>query len=243
MLTGLLSVVVPVYNVKEYVEECITSILNQTYTNIELILVINGPTDGSDEICRQFAERDKRIKLVGIKENQGVCWAWKKGTDAASGEYITFVDADDYILGDYFQQLMSFKNYDIVSTAYDKIERSGIYRVANLVAAGLYDKGEKLDYVLSNMLCFENRKCVAGIHPSVWGKRMKTDMVQECWDEINDDFAYFVDVVFSCCILLKCDNIYVSEFSGYCWRTRAGSSTHSAIKDYWGGVGGSTISC
>ena len=238
----LLSVVVSVYNVKEYVEECITSILDQTYTNIELILVVNGPTDGSDEICRRSAEQDDRVKLVEIKDNQGVCLAWKKGTYAASGKYITFVDADDYILEDYFQRLMMYKNFDLVSSAYDKIEEEyGTSKVSNLVAAGSYDKGEKLDYVLKNMLSFNNRKNAADIHPSVWGKLMRTSMVRECWDEIADDFAYHVDEVFSCCMLLKCDNIYVSDMSGYCWRIRTDSSTHSPIQDYLG-VENSTIS-
>lgn len=109
----MLSVVVSMHNVKEYVEERIASILNQTYTNLELVLGINGPTDGPDQICREYAQKDDRIKLLEIEEKHGVLRAWKAGILAAIGERLTF--ADDYIDVDLFQRLMDEAgNFDLI---------------------------------------------------------------------------------------------------------------------------------
>ena len=92
----LFSVIVPVYNIEEYLKKCITSIIEQTYKNIEIILIDDGSTDKSALICDEFAEKDKRIKVVH-KENGGVVSARKVGISIASGEYVVSVDGDDWI--------------------------------------------------------------------------------------------------------------------------------------------------
>ena len=106
MADDLLSIVVPVYNVRNYVDECLSSILSQTYRNLEIIIVLDAPTDGSDEICRRYAERDKRVKLIVFEENKGLFRARASGFEAASGRYVGSVDADDYIDRDMYQNLM-----------------------------------------------------------------------------------------------------------------------------------------
>ena len=90
------SIIVPVYNVEEYFEECIQSIISQTYTNIEIILVDDGSTDGSGRMCDEYAKQDPRIVVVH-KENGGLSSARNAGLDVATGEYIQFIDSDDYI--------------------------------------------------------------------------------------------------------------------------------------------------
>lgn len=92
----LISVVVPVYNVEEFLNECLQSIVNQTYKNIEVILLDDGSTDKSLDICKKFEELDKRIKVIH-KKNSGAADSRNVGVQKASGEYITFVDSDDYI--------------------------------------------------------------------------------------------------------------------------------------------------
>jgi len=92
----LISVVVPVYNAKRYLPQCVTSVLNQTYQNIELILVDDGSNDGSGEICDKFRQRDPRVKLIR-QPNSGVSAARNSGIQAATGKYLTFVDADDWV--------------------------------------------------------------------------------------------------------------------------------------------------
>lgn len=100
----LVSVIVPVYNVEKYLARCLNSIVNQTYQNIEIILVNDGSTDASGEICRQYAQRDARIRLF-TQENQGQSVARNVGLDHMRGEYIVFVDSDDYI-STYFVEIL-----------------------------------------------------------------------------------------------------------------------------------------
>lgn len=103
--TPLLSVIVPVYNVEEYVGRCIESILNQTYQNLELILVDDGAKDSSGAICDSYAETDPRIRVIH-KENGGLSSARNTGIEQAKGEYITFVDSDDWIEADAYEHLL-----------------------------------------------------------------------------------------------------------------------------------------
>ena len=102
----LISVIVPVYNVERYLPRCIESILKQTYTNFELILVDDGTPDRSGIICDRYAERDTRIRVIH-KENGGVSTARNAGIDVAKGEWITFVDSDDWISENYIDVLVS----------------------------------------------------------------------------------------------------------------------------------------
>lgn len=98
----LISIVIPVYKVEEYLDRCIDSILNQTYTKYELILVDDGSPDRSGEICDQYADRDQRITVIHQK-NQGPSAARNNGIERAKGKYLMFVDADDYITPDCLQ--------------------------------------------------------------------------------------------------------------------------------------------
>lgn len=96
MNTPLVSVIVPVYNVAPYLEQCLDSIVNQSYRNLEIILVDDGSTDDSGAICDRYAEQDGRIQVVHQK-NKGLSGARNRGLDIASGEYVIFIDSDDYI--------------------------------------------------------------------------------------------------------------------------------------------------
>ena len=91
-----ISIIVPVYNVEKYLKKCIDSILNQSFQNFELILVDDGSTDSSGEICDEYALKDRRV-LVIHKENEGLSSARNEGIKASSAEYVGFVDSDDYI--------------------------------------------------------------------------------------------------------------------------------------------------
>lgn len=100
---SILSVIVPVYNVEKYLQECVDSILAQDVEDMEVILVDDGATDGSGKICNEYAEKDKRVTVIH-KENGGVSTARNAGLDIARGKYITFVDSDDYLLPNTFHQ-------------------------------------------------------------------------------------------------------------------------------------------
>lgn len=102
----LVTIIVPVYNVEKYLVRCLDSIVNQTYRNLEIIIVNDGSTDGSGEICRQYAEHDMRIRLFA-QENQGLSAARNVGLDHMTGEYIVFVDSDDYISLSFVEVLLA----------------------------------------------------------------------------------------------------------------------------------------
>ena len=98
----LVSVIVPVYNVEEYLEKCVDSIVNQTYRNLEIILIDDGSTDSSGSICDRLAAEDRRIRVIH-KKNGGLSDARNAGLDVAKGDYICFVDSDDHVAPDYIQ--------------------------------------------------------------------------------------------------------------------------------------------
>lgn len=104
--SGTISVIVPVYNVEEYLPRCLESILGQTYRDLQVILVDDGSTDGSSRLCAEFAERDPRVECIRIS-NSGVSAARNRGLAAAKGRWIGFVDADDYIDAGFYETLVS----------------------------------------------------------------------------------------------------------------------------------------
>lgn len=107
-----ISIIIPVYNMEKYLEKCITSVLEQTYSDFELILVNDGSKDKSEDICNEFARYDNRVKVIH-KTNGGVSSARNKGLEEAQGEYIGFIDSDDYIEPTMYEVLLSnIQKYD-----------------------------------------------------------------------------------------------------------------------------------
>ena len=108
----MISVIVPLYNVEEYLEECLESIKNQTYSNIEVILVNDGSTDNSQAICERYCQQDPRFHLIN-QENQGQSVARNNGVAASTGEFITFVDSDDVVSAKYLENLYAYMTEEI----------------------------------------------------------------------------------------------------------------------------------
>ena len=123
----MVSVIVPIYNVEKYLKRCIDSILNQTYKNLEIILVDDGSPDKCPEICDEYAKSDKRIKVIH-KQNAGVSAARNDGLAIAQGDLIGFVDPDDYIVSEMYECMVnSIETYssDMVVCGYDYIDENG----------------------------------------------------------------------------------------------------------------------
>ncbi len=126
----LVSVIVPVYNVLPYLGQCVTSILDQSYPRLELILVDDGSTDGSGELCDNWGKRDSRVRVIH-QENRGLSGARNTGLDQACGEYVCFVDSDDYVHRDMLRTLMSkarAEDADIVLCGFFGLLASGHIR-------------------------------------------------------------------------------------------------------------------
>ena len=106
----MISVIVPIYNVEQYLEQCLDSIISQTYSQLEIILVDDGSTDSSGQICDKYARKDERIVVIH-KTNGGLSDARNAGISVATGEYISFIDSDDYIATDMYNKMIKiFKN-------------------------------------------------------------------------------------------------------------------------------------
>ncbi len=133
----LISIIVPFYNVDRYIEKCICSILRQTYENLELILVNDASTDNSLDICRKYARKDKRMRIIEQPENSGVDKARFRGLETVTGEYIMFVDSDDYL------------PLNAVSILYQEIFSSG----ADIVEGGMCRVLDGLGLIKKKRVC------------------------------------------------------------------------------------------
>jgi glycosyltransferase involved in cell wall biosynthesis len=121
-MDALISVVVPIYNVEQYLSRCLKSVINQTYKNLQIILINDGSTDKSLSICLEYKENDKRIIIVN-QENGGLAKARNVGIEAATGDYIVFIDSDDYIANTYIESLYGLlieNDADIAICGYKK---------------------------------------------------------------------------------------------------------------------------
>ena len=125
-----ISVIVPVYNVEKYLSRCVDSILNQTFTDFECILVDDGSPDNCGKICDEYAKKDKRVKVIH-KQNGGLSDARNTGLDIAGGEYIYFLDSDDYVEYNLLEKLndtICVCNAEMIVFGY-KVENGGFHSV------------------------------------------------------------------------------------------------------------------
>lgn len=188
-----ISIIVPVYNVKEYLNKCISSILNQTYSHFEVILVDDGSTDGSGEICDKFAKIDCRVKVIH-KLNGGLSSARNVGIDNAQGELLCFIDSDDFIHSRFLEIMYERQvvdDADIVSTRYvtfyDQNENE------NLVVDILHKVLFTQDFI--NNLYPVNFE-VIGV--SAWGKLYKRhlfDCIRYPEGKIYEDLHIYVELL------------------------------------------------
>ena len=166
-----ISVVIPVYNVEKYLPLCINSILSQTYKNLEIILVDDGSPDGCPALCDSFAQKDSRICVVH-KQNGGISDARNAGISAATGEYISFVDPDDYVESDYIEYLYSLiKKYDCkMSLCQHTVKFKGGNEICY---------GKDGDALLTSKECLERMLYNDVIDTSCWAKLFSADIAKK----------------------------------------------------------------
>ena len=172
----MISVIVPVYNIRKYLPRCIESILAQTLSELEVLLVNDGSTDGCYEICESYRRQDSRIKVIH-KVNGGLVSARKAGMKAASGDYIAFVDGDDWIEPDMYERMyqkLMEQDVDIVMCGRYEDVGDISKRVYHGIPEGRYGKEEMLRAVYHQMISkgdfFEY-----GILPVIWDKLFRRD--------------------------------------------------------------------
>lgn len=218
MKEALISVIVPVYNVEKYLDECVESIVNQTYKNLEIILVDDGSTDNSGKICDELAKKDNRIHVIH-KENGGLSDARNVGIDVSTGDYIQFIDSDDYIEHDMIEFLVSNiikYNADIsICSNYIFDEEECINQSTGEVC--LYNRLE----ILQEVLLDEKIRCYA------WNKLFR----KELFKEIRFPKGKILEDILTIPKLFeKANTVIFNDVAKYYYRQREGSILHVQTK-------------
>lgn len=212
------SIIIPVYNKKRYIEECFRSVTAQKFTDFEVIVVDDGSTDGSSVICNYYAEKDKRFRVFHIS-NQGVSHARNYGIGQASGNYITFIDADDSISQEYVGNLVNAKKRskaDLVIAGLVKVTDPNVCshtsgRVLKLPYKGLYH----IQDLLSEFAIIQK---YTGIYGYCVAKLFSRKLAEKCFFNENlrlaEDFDFYLQIykmIQTVYFLQKADYYYLQE--------------------------------
>lgn len=171
-MNDLISVIIPVYKVEKYLEQCISSVIRQTYRNLEIILVDDGSPDNCPKICDEYAKKDNRIKVIH-KKNGGLSDARNVGTESANGTYLTYIDSDDFVSEDYIEYMYSLlkKSEDLTFSAcgVKVIRENTIIKKDNNPNFNIYSSEEAFVSLLYD----------SGLFLSAWGKLFKTNFIKK----------------------------------------------------------------
>lgn len=223
----MISVIIPIYNVEKYLDQCIQSIISQTYSELEIILVNDGSTDHSLQICREYEKKDARIKLID-KENNGLVSARKAGLQIASGEYASYVDGDDWVEPDFYEQMLD----NMIENKTDLVES------AHFVDAGTT---RKIKPCKLNVGCYESQQIIPSmlcdldfeecrLSPYVWSKLFYREILCLVQNQVDDRIILGEDVAVTYPYVLKCKRISVTDYAGYHYVQRNDSVSHTRQK-------------
>ncbi len=211
------SIIVPVYNVELYIENCLNSLLNQTYSNYEIILINDGSTDSSIEICNKY--NDKKIKKIN-QINKGVSIARNVGISCATGQYIMFVDADDIVSKNYIENLVTSiekSSTDMVICKYTKEKDELMNSESSKNTEGkIINANTILERMIENNLQ----------EGYLWNKIFKKSIIDENFLKFKEGVTVWEDLYFVMEYLSKADKVYTINEKLYYYRTREGSAVN-----------------
>lgn len=201
-MSDLISIIIPMYNSEKTLNRCIESVLKQTYSNIEVVLINDGSTDNSRNICEEFAKKDNRIVLVN-KENEGVGKARNTGLEVSNGKYISFVDSDDYIESNMIENLYNIlisHNVDCVKANYDIVTKNGIEKNNEIIIDSIYEQ-ENIESFVYELL----RERVKSF---LWLLLIKKECIK---DKFSEELFLYEDVNFYLSILGNIKSLCVTS--------------------------------
>lgn len=219
----LISVIVPVYNIEQYVGACIESIIKQTYKNLEIILVDDGSTDRSSSLCDLYAEKDNRIKVIH-KLNGGLVSARKAGVLAANGKYVGYVDGDDWIECDFYEKLYMAavkSQAEVICAGFSRDLFDQHIRLSNNILDGIYEESS-IEMLRRKMLSYDELYSV-GIYTYVWNKLFLREIVLQPQLNVDERITIGEDAAVTYPCLLCANRIYVCDYSEYHYRQHATS--------------------
>lgn len=222
----LVTIIVPIYNISSYLDKCINGIINQTYKNLEIILVNDGSTDNCGEICDRYAQVDSRIKVIH-KENGGLVSARKAGLELAKGDYIAFVDGDDWIDRDMYQVLLDkalSSNADFVDSSYFYRKKGDVVvECASLEADYKFDS-RQIKAIIESWIVDRDK---ALIRSTIWTKLYKADIIKKSYAEVPDEMPLGEDVINYIALFKYANRATVISKSFYHYNYRSDSLSHS----------------
>ena len=221
------SVIIPVYNVEKWLRKCVDSVINQTYKQLQIILVDDGSTDGSGIICDEYKLVDTRINVIHA-ENKGSVVARKEGLSIADGTYIGVVDGDDYILPQMYEHLvneMNKRNVDIVHCGYFELSNCGKKEKISIKGRNYeLTSLQKKEAFLADVFF----KSIKGecITPSIWSKLYKSEIIKKAFLRVPDEQQYGEDVLSLIYCVYAAKSIGLVSESLYIYRIRPDSMSH-----------------
>lgn len=222
-----ISIIVPVYNVKDYIRECIDSLIKQENINIEIILVDDCSTDGSFDICKDYEKIDKRIKLISHKDNLGVEISRNDGIDVATGEWVLFLDSDDYLknTGLLDSVLYAEKNkLDILICSYTRYNQAGMNVQSASIQSGVYTRTAICSELLEN-ISYPILSCVGS-------KLYRKAFLDQNAIRFNRYYKYNEDGAFIISALKKSNRVGYLDEPFYVYRIRSNGSYQSQYRKH-----------
>ena len=224
----MISVIVPVYKVEQYLRHCVESILAQTYPDFELLLIDDGSPDGCPQICDEYAQRDSRVRVIH-KKNGGLISARNEGIRAARGDYICIVDGDDWALENMLQFIhdtveRSPKPLDMVLFAAHNVYEDHLEETLNEVPEGYYDRKRLEKEIFPYLLTDTRRGLQVGvIQAHTWDKAFKRELLTRYYTR-EERIRVFTDVPMTYECLLHSQNVYICNEPLYMYnKTNEGS--------------------
>jgi len=222
-----ISIVIPIYNTEQYLDKCVDSVLNQTYKNLEVILVDDGSTDDSGKICDYYAAKDQRVVIIH-QRNQGNNVARKNGVKIANGDYVGFVDSDDWIEPDMYQCMVDNikkNNADIVSVGF-YLENSNKTEIYNdEIDSNLYKIGKDTNKFIESVLLGNTKSRLYSIQWNLVTKLFKRNVISVSQEKVNGVF-YGEDMAVTFESYYLADSISVINKPYYHYRQCNHSITH-----------------
>ena len=226
-----ISIIIPVYNAEKYLEECVSSILSQTYQNLEIILVDDGSVDSCPELCKKYAAMDRRVRVIH-KKNGGVSSARNAGLDAASGDYITMVDSDDYIDACMYEKMMAEAERGAELVICDCMkeypDRRELY--THDIRGGYYDRQQLETEYFPHLLMMKNVEYPATISNCLLLFR------RELAEHVRylHGVRYSEDLLFGAQLMHRAQSFsYLKGQAYYHYRMNPKSATHRFVPDKW----------
>ena len=219
----LVSVIVPVYNVENYLRKCLDSLINQSYVNLEILLVNDGSTDASGELCEEYAEKDLRVKVFH-KENGGPSSARNLGLEHAGGGYITFIDSDDYLAEDAVESLV---------TSLEKHQADISFCQTEIVdeTGAILDKSRK-KYYEETVLSPEEMMMEICLNrmtgTSAWGKLYRSTLFEDIRFPVG---KLYEDTYTTPDVVIRSRRVAFIGRAVYFWVQRSGSITHQGLTE------------